>query len=44
MAVKFYCSENQVPLEMHKVRVVHKLNFMPVEDRLHAIQNAGNKA
>lgn len=42
MAVKFYCSENQVPLEMHKVRVVQKLNIMPVEDRLHAIQNAGN--
>jgi tryptophanase len=42
MAVKFYCSENQVPLEMHKVRVVQKLNLMPVEDRLHAIQDAGN--
>ncbi len=42
MAVKFYCSENQVPLEMHKVRVVQKLNLLPVEERLRAIQEAGN--
>ncbi len=42
MAVKFYQSENQVPLEMHKVRVVQKLNLLPVEERLRAIQEAGN--
>jgi tryptophanase len=42
MPVKFYCSENQVPLEMHKVRVVQKLNLLPVGERLHAIQEAGN--
>ena len=42
MAVKFYQSENQVPLEMHKVRVVQKLNLIPVEERLRAIQAAGN--
>ena len=40
MAVKFYKSENQVPLEMHKVRVVQKLNLLPVEKRLQAIQEA----
>lgn len=42
MAVKFYQSENQVPLEMHKVRVVQKLNLLPVEERLRAVQAAGN--
>lgn len=42
MAVKFYKSENQVPLELHKVRVVQKLNLLPVEQRLRAIQEAGN--
>ncbi len=42
MAVKFYKPENQVPLEMHKVRVVQKLNLIPVEERLRAIQAAGN--
>lgn len=41
-SVKFYKQENQVPLEMHKVRVVQKLNLIPVEDRLRAIQQAGN--
>ena len=29
MSVKFYQSENQVPLEMHKVRVVQKLFLLP---------------
>ena len=42
MPVKFYKSENQVPLEMHKVRVVQKLKLLPVEERLRAIQDAGN--
>ena len=31
-----------MPLEMHKVRVVQKLNLLPVEERLRAIQEAGN--
>ncbi|MBQ8051952.1 MAG: tryptophanase [Bacteroidaceae bacterium] len=42
MPVKFYQPENQVPLEMHKVRIVQKLNLIPVEERLRAIQAAGN--
>ncbi|MBO7192571.1 MAG: tryptophanase [Bacteroidales bacterium] len=39
--VKFY-REEQIPLEMHKVRVVQKLTLLPVEDRLKRIQEAGN--
>jgi tyrosine phenol-lyase len=39
--VKFYYGEN-VPLEMHKVRIVQKLNLVPVERRLEAITEAGN--
>ena len=42
MAVKFYKIENQVPLEMHKVRMVQKLSLLPVEERLKKIQAAGN--
>ena len=42
MPVKFYQPENQVPLEMHKVRVVQKLALLPVEQRLKCIQEAGN--
>lgn len=42
MAVKFYRPENQVPLEMHKVRVVQKLSLLPVEERLRCAQAAGN--
>ena len=42
MAIKFYQSENQVPLEMHKVRVVQKLTLLPVEERLKCMQQAGN--
>ena len=37
-----YQPENQVPLEMHKVRVVQKLSLLPVEERLKRIQQAGN--
>ena len=44
MAVKFYRHENQVPLEMHKVRMVQKLTLLPVEERLKAIQTAGRRA
>ena len=38
--VKFYKSEN-IPLEFHKVRVVQKLNLVPVERRFNAIKEAG---
>ena len=33
MPVKFYKPDNQVPLEMHKVRVLQKLTLLPVEER-----------
>ncbi|MEW6622121.1 MAG: tryptophanase [Bacillota bacterium] len=39
--VKFYYGGN-VPLEMHKVRIVQKLNLIPIEQRLEAIDKAGN--
>jgi len=42
MSVKFYKDEHQVPLEMHKVRMVQKINLLPVEERLKKIQDAGN--
>lgn len=38
--VKFYSGEN-IPLEMHKVRIVQKLNLPPIEQRLNAIIEAG---
>lgn len=34
--IQFYSGEN-IPLELHKVRVVQKLNLVPVERRLQAI-------
>ena len=40
--VKFYKSEEQVPLEMHKVRVVQKLFLPPVEERVKKMNEAGN--
>ena len=39
--IKLYQGEN-IPLEMHKVRIVQKLNLIPVEERLKAITEAGN--
>lgn len=39
--VKFMSGEN-VPLEMHRVRIVQKLTLLPVEERLGAITEAGN--
>lgn len=39
--VKFYSGDN-VPLEMHKVRIVQKLNLVPIERRFEAITEAGN--
>ena len=38
--VKFFTGEN-IPLEMHKVRMVQKINLLPVEDRVTAMQGAG---
>ncbi|HOP59469.1 MAG TPA: tryptophanase [Bacteroidales bacterium] len=38
--VKFY-NGKQIPLEMHKVRIVQSLNLVPVERRLEAIKTAG---
>lgn len=40
-SVKFAGGEN-VPLEMHKVRIVQKLNLPPIEARLKAVSDAGN--
>jgi len=39
--IKFFYGDN-VPLEMHKVRIVQKLNLVPIEQRLKAISEAGN--
>ncbi len=38
--VKFASGEN-IPLELHKVRVVQKLHLLPVEQRLTAMRRAG---
>ncbi len=40
--VKFYRPEHQVPLEMHKVRIVQKLYLRDVDERLRLINEAGN--
>ena len=37
-----FAGGRQFPLEMHKVRIVQKLNLPPVERRLEAISEAGN--
>jgi len=39
-AVKFF-NGKQIPLEMHKVKIVQALNLVPVERRLQAIGEAG---
>ncbi|MCL2219268.1 MAG: tryptophanase [Chitinispirillia bacterium] len=39
--VKFYAGES-FPLEMHKVRIIQKLNLIPIEERGKAIAAAGN--
>ncbi|WP_294078740.1 tryptophanase [Proteiniphilum sp. UBA5384] len=38
--VKFYNGEN-IPLELHKVRVVQKLHLVPIERRLEALKEGG---
>jgi tyrosine phenol-lyase len=39
-AIKFYSGE-QIPVELHKVRIVQKLFLKPVEERKKAIDDAG---
>jgi tryptophanase len=39
-SVKFHSGE-QVPLELHKVRIVQKLHLVPIEERLRAAVEAG---
>ena len=39
--IKFF-SGKTTPIEMHRVRIIQKLNLLPIEDRLKAIQEAGN--
>jgi len=39
--LKFFCGEG-LPLEMHKVKIVQKLELKPIDKRLEAIQEAGN--
>ena len=38
--IKFYNGEN-IPLELHKVRIVQKLHLVPIERRLEALQEGG---
>lgn len=38
--IRFYSGEN-IPLELHKVRIVQKLDLVPVERRAEAIEEAG---
>lgn len=38
--IKFYSGEN-IPLELHKVRIVQKLNLVPIERRLQALFEGG---
>ena len=42
MAKVSFFSGKHIPLEMHKVRIVQKLNLPPVEQRLQAMTEAGN--
>ena len=42
MAQVSFFSGKQIPLEMHKVRIVQKLHLLPVEQRLQAMADAGN--
>ena len=38
--IKFYSGEN-IPLELHKVRIVQKLHLVPIERRLEALNEGG---
>lgn len=39
-----FVSSDPVPVEMHKVRIVQKLNLLPLEERIKKNQEAGNNA
>ncbi|MCL1901252.1 MAG: tryptophanase [Firmicutes bacterium] len=39
--IKFFKNAD-MPLEMHKVRIIQKLNLLPIDERLKAITEAGN--
>ena len=39
--IKFF-KETNLPLEMHKVRIVQKLHLLPIDERLQKIKEAGN--
>ena len=39
--IKYHLGE-ELPLEMHKVRMVQRLDLVPIESRLEAIKNAEN--
>ncbi|TJX13137.1 tryptophanase [Tissierella creatinini] len=39
--IKFFSGE-EFPLEMHKVRIVQKLELLPIEERLECMKKAGN--
>lgn len=39
--ISYFLGEN-IPLEMHKVRTVQRLNLVPIERRLEAVKEAGN--
>lgn len=39
--IKLHSGEN-IPLEMHKAKIVQKLELRPIEERLQCIQEAGN--
>lgn len=38
--IKFYSGE-KIPLEMHKPKIIQKINLLPVEERAKAIEEAG---
>jgi tryptophanase len=39
--IKYFSQEGSMPLEMHKVRIVQKLNLLPIEERLKEIEDGG---
>jgi len=39
--IRFFYGES-IPLEMHKVRIIQKLDLVPIERRLEAMTEAGN--
>ena len=38
--IKFY-TRNEVPVEMHKVKIVQKLELLPAKERLKKMEEAG---